>query len=208
MVLRRIFYKMQADNTKGREKEKRLNEKQEMIRKVVTWLREEGMNPEDKTSGRDDASYFARIVTKPGKESPQGQIIGEEGFHVFFPATKIDSVTISELIELKYEDRQAYKSLAAKQEGILRQNRFYFDLQLALLQKNVFFVFEGGVRELKSLEVSKVVFFDGLTKDKFFDTYITVDTAVAIARIKLRQLRDEILPSKAWQTDDDSSDLR
>jgi hypothetical protein len=98
--------------------------------------------------------------------------------------------------------------LAAKQEGILRQNRFYFDLQLALLQKNVFFVFEGGVRELKSLEVSKVVFFDGLTKDKFFDTYITVDTAVAIARIKLRQLRDEILPSKAWQTDDDSSDLR
>jgi hypothetical protein len=41
------------------------------------------------------------------------------------------------------------------------------------------------------------VFFDGLTKDKFFDTYATVDSAIAIARIKLCQFRDEILPSDA-----------
>lgn len=69
-------------------------------------------------------------------------------------------------------------------------------------QKNVFFIFEDNVRRLRTLEVYKGVFFDGLTKDKFFDIYTTVDSAIAIVRIKLGQFRDEILPSKAGRTDD------
>jgi hypothetical protein len=193
---------MQADNTTNGDREKRLAKQRETIAKVINWLREEGMNPEDRTRLHEGANYFARIVTKEGKQTESGEIVGEEGFHVLFPKDKLDSVTISELIALDRESQKSYDSLGATDQGILQQDRFYFDLQLALLQKNVFFVFEDNVRRLRTLEVYKGVFFDGLTKDKFFDTYNTVDSAIAIARIKLGQFREEILPSDAGRTDD------
>jgi hypothetical protein len=189
---------MQADNnTTNSDREKRLAKQRETIARVINWLREEGMNPEDRTRLYEGANYFARIVTKEGKQTESGEIVEKEGFHVLFPKDKLDSVTISELIALDRESQKSYDSLGATDQGILQQNRFYFDLQLALHQKNVFFVFEDNVRRLRTLEVYKGVFFDGLTKDKFFDTYATVDSATAIARIKLGQFRDEILPSDA-----------
>ena len=198
---------MQADDTKNSDRENRLANQRETIGKVINWLREEGMNPEDRTRLNEDAAYFARIVTKEGKKTEGGEIVGEEGFHVLFPKNKLDSITIQEVIALDRDSQKSYDSLAATDQGILQQNRFYFDLQLALHQKNVFFEFEYNVRKLRTLEVYKVVFFDGLTKDKFFDTYTTVESAIAIARIKLGQLRDEILPSKAGRTDD-NKDLK
>jgi hypothetical protein len=194
---------MQADNTINGDKEKRLAKQRETIDKVINWLREEGMNPEDRTRLQEGANYFARIVTKEGKQTESGEIMGEEGFHVLFPKDKLDSVIISELIALDRESQKSYDSLGATDQGMLQQEKFYFDLQLALLQKNVFFVFEDNVRRLRSLEVYKGMFFDGLTKDKFFDTYTTVDSAIAIARIKLGQFREESLPSDAGRTYDD-----
>jgi hypothetical protein len=129
--------------------------------------------------------------------------MGEEGFYVLFPTNKLDSIiTISEVIGLDRKSQKSYASLAVSEDGILKQNRFYFDLQLALLQKNVFFAFKENVRKLQSLEVFKVVFFDGLTKDSFFDGIFTVTSAIAITRIKLGQFRDSILPSNAGRTDD------
>jgi hypothetical protein len=168
------------------------------------------MNPADETHLYEGANYFARIVTREGKPTIEsGEIVGEEAFHVLFPKDKLDSVTISEVIKLDRQTQKSYESLGATDQGILQQNGFYFDLQLALHQKNVFFEFEDNVRKLRTLEVYKVVFFDGLTKDKFFDTYITVDNAVAIARIKLGQFQDEILPSNSGQTEEeDNSDLK
>jgi hypothetical protein len=96
------------------------------------------MNPKDRTRLHEDANYFARIVTKEGKQTKSGEIVGEEGFHVLFPKDKLDSITISELIALERESQKSYDSLGAIDQGILQQNRFYFDLQLALHQKNVF----------------------------------------------------------------------
>ena len=87
--------------------------------------------------------------------------------------------------------------MAAKTNGILEQNRFYFDLELTLLQMNVYFIIKKNIRELQSLEISKVIFFDGLTKDTLFNTINTVRNAIEIARIKTGQLRDSVLSSKA-----------
>jgi hypothetical protein len=78
--------------------------------------------------------------------------------------------------------------------GILEQNRFYFDLELALLQMNVYFVINKNMRELQSLEISKVVSFDGLTKDTLFNTINTVHNSIEISRIKIGQLRDSVYP--------------
>ncbi|HJU35083.1 MAG TPA: DUF2299 family protein [Nitrososphaera sp.] len=210
------YKKMQADNTtnntipKNKDGENRLVRQRETIDKVVNWLREEEMNPEDKTALHEGANYFARILIKKDKlPEGGGEMIGEEeGFHVLFPKDKLDSVTISEVIALDRESQKSYDSLGATDQGILQQNRLYFDLQLALLQKNVSFVFEDNVRRLRTIEVYKRVFFDGLTKDKFFDTYTIIDSAIAIARIKLGQFKDEILLSNKAGNTEDNSDFK
>jgi hypothetical protein len=197
-----------GNNSKDIDEANRHLKQQEMIDKVVKWLREIGYNPEDQTHRYKTTNYYGSIITKEGKLADTGERVSQEGFNVYFTKDKPDSVTILEAITLSRRDQDAYKSLAATHDGILQQNAFYFDLQLALLQKNVMFIMHGGVRELKSLEVFKGIYFDGLTKDRFAETYMTVNTAVQIARIKLRQLRDRILPSQAGQTGDDSGDLK
>lgn len=97
--------------------------------------------------------------------------------------------------------------MAAKTNGILEQKRFYFDLELALLQMNVHFIIKKNMQELQSLEISKVVFFDGLTKDTFFNTINTVRNSIEIARIKIGQLRDSVLSSNVSRTCD-NNDLK
>jgi hypothetical protein len=105
---------------------------------------------------------------------------------------------------LDLQSQKSYASLAAKPNGILEQNRFYFDLELALLQMNVYFIIKKNIRELQSLEISKVVFFDGLTKDTLFNTINTVNNSIEIARIKTCQIRDSVLSSKASLADDNN----
>jgi hypothetical protein len=114
-------------------------------------------------------------------------------------------LSISQIIILDLQSQKSYASLAATPKGILEQNRFYFDLQLALLQMNVYFIIKKNMRELQSLEIYKVVFFDGLTKDTLFNTINTVHNSVEIARIKTGQLRDSVLFSKASRVEDDDN---
>jgi len=53
------------------------------------------------------------------------------------------------------------------------------------------------MRELQSVEVYKVIYFDGLTKNAFFDAIDTVHNSIEIARIKTSQLRDSVLSYEA-----------
>ncbi len=69
---------------------------------------------------------------------------------------------------------------------------------------NVYFVIKKNMRELQSLEISKVVFFDGLTKDTLFNTINIVRNSIEIARIKTGQLRDWISSLKASRADDNN----
>jgi hypothetical protein len=74
---------------------------------------------------------------------------------------------------------------------------------------NVYFTIKKNMRELKSLEIYKVIFFDGLTKDTLFDTINTIHNSIEIARAKTAQLRDLVLPSKASRVEDDNdNDLK
>jgi hypothetical protein len=116
-------------------------------------------------------------------------------------------LSISEIIILDLQGQKSYASLAAKPNRILEQNKFYFDLKHALLQMNVYFIIKKNMRELQSLEIYKVVFFDGLTKDTLFNTINTVHNSIEIARIKTGQLKDSVLSSsKASRIDDDDDD--
>ena len=201
---------MQPDDANNSDKEKQLANQRDTIKKVINWLREEGLEPQEITHLRKDASYYGVVVisNQAEKTAEQKQKQRREAFHILFPIDRLDSLSISEIIILDLESQKSYASLAAKPNGILEQNRFYFDLERALLQMNVNSIIKKNMRELKSLEIYKVIFFDGLTKDTLFDTINTVHNSIEIARIKTGQLRDSVLYSKASRPDDDNNDLK
>ncbi|MDQ3969878.1 MAG: DUF2299 family protein [Thermoproteota archaeon] len=199
---------MQADNGKSSDKQKQLANQRDTIKKVIDWLREEGLEPQEITHLRKDACYYGVVViSSKAERTERGEKQRREAFHILFPVDRLDSLSISEIIILDLQSQKSYASLAAKPNGILEQNRFYFDLELALLQMNVYFIVKKNMRELQSLEISKVVFFDGLTKDTLFNTINTVRNSIEIARIKTGQLQDSVLSSKASRADD-NNDLK
>ena len=195
---------MQADKSKNSDKEKQLANQRDIIKKVIDWLREEGLEPQEITHLRKDACYYGVVISNEAEKTEQREKQRRNAFHILFPTDRLDSLSISEVIILDLQSQKSYASLAAKPNGILEQNRFYFDLELALLQMNVYFIIKKNIRELQSLEISKVVFFDGLTKDTLFNTINTVNNSIEIARIKTCQIRDSVLSSKASRADDNN----
>ena len=144
------------------------------------------------------------VISDQAEKKEQRENQRREAFHILFPIDRLDSLRISQIIIFDLQSQKSYASLAAKTNGILEQKRFYFDLELALLQMNVHFIIEKNMQELQSLEISKVVFFDGLTKDTLFNTINTVNNSIEIARIKTCQIRDSVLSSKASRADDNN----
>jgi hypothetical protein len=195
---------VQAENEKNRDKEKHLANQRDKIWKVIDWLREEGLEPQEITHLRKDACYYGVVISNESEKTEQREKQRREAFHILFPIDKLDSLSISEIFILDLPSQKSYASLADKTNGILEQNRFYFDLELVLLQMNVHFIIKKNMRELQSLEISKVVFFDGLTKNTLFNTINAVRNSIEIARIKTGQLRDSVLSSKASRADDNN----
>ena len=196
---------MEADEGKNSNKEIQLDRQRDAINKVIRWLRQEGLEPQEITHLRKDASYYGVVISSEAEKTEQQERQRREAFHVFFPIDRLDSLSISEIIILDLKSQKSYASLAAKPNGILEQNRFYFDLQLALLQMNVFFTIKKNIQELQSVEIYKVLFFDRLTKDSLFDTINTVHNSIEIARIKTGLLRDEVLLSKPSRAEEDNN---
>jgi hypothetical protein len=196
---------VEADEGKNSNKEIQLDKQRGAIKKVIRWLRQEGLEPQEITHLRKDASYYGVVISSEAEKTEQQERQRREAFHVFFPIDRLDSLSISEIIILDLKSQKSYASLAAKPNGILEQNRFYFDLQLALLQMNVFFTIKKNIQELQSVEIYKVLFFDRLTKDSLFDTINTVHNSIEIARIKTGLLRDEVLLSKSSRAEEDNN---
>ena len=197
---------VQADSSKNSNKEIQLAKQRDAIKKVISWLRQEGLEPQEITHLRKDASYYGVVVSNEAEQIEQQERQRREAFHVFFPIDRLDSLSISEIIILDLQSQKSYASLAAKPNGILEQNRFYFDLKLALLQMNVFFTIKKNIRELQSVEIYKVLFCDGLTKDALFNAINTVRNSIKIARIKTGLLREEVLLSKSSRAEEDNND--
>ncbi|MDQ3836875.1 MAG: DUF2299 family protein [Thermoproteota archaeon] len=194
---------MQTNDGNQTDREKRISYQRETIRKVTDWLREEGLEPQEITHLRKDSSYYGVIISNEEEEkTEQTEKQQRRAFHILFPGDKFDSLRISEIIIFDLQSQKSYSSLGAKTNGIFEQNAFYFDLQRALLHMNVLFVIRKNMRELQSLEIYKVIFFDGLTKNELFDTIDTIHNSIEIARIRTNQLRDSVLSSDGAHTED------
>ncbi len=111
-------------------------------------------------------------------------------------------MTISEIIIFDLQTQKAYSSLAAKTKGILERDKFFSELKLGLLQMNIHFQIKKDSQHLQSVEVSDVLFFDGLTKNSLFNTINKVHNSIEIARIKTGMLRDSVFSSELTVSDE------
>ena len=191
------YIRVQGTNGLENDREKPLDYQRDTIKKVTIWLREEGLEPQEITHLRKDANYYGVVISNETETMEQTDKQRRRAFHILFPTNKLDSLRISEIIIFDLQSQKSYASLAAKANGILQQNKFYFDLESLLLQMKVHFIIKKNLRELQSVEVYKVIYFDGLTKNAVFDAVDTVHNSIEIARIKTSQLRDSIVSNEA-----------
>ncbi|HKH86782.1 MAG TPA: hypothetical protein VKA40_09550, partial [Nitrososphaera sp.] len=63
---------MQADNGKNSDKEKQLGNQRDTIKKVIDWLREEGLEPQEITHLRKDACYYGVVISNEAEKEEQG----------------------------------------------------------------------------------------------------------------------------------------
>jgi hypothetical protein len=187
---------MQVDCGDDSDKEKKLATQLDIIKKVINWLREEGLEPRELTHLRKDARYYGVVISTEVEREDKMEKQRRKAFHILFPIERLDSLRISEIIIFDLRTQKAYSSQAAKTNGILELNMFFTELTLTLLQLNVYFLMKKNMRELQSLEIFKILFFDGLTKDTLFNTINKVHNSIEIARIKTGLLRDSVLSSE------------
>jgi hypothetical protein len=185
------------------DKVRQLANQQEGVRKVLDWLRQEGLEPKEITHLRKDACYYGVVVisNEPENEEQRGKY-RREAFHILFPIDKPDSLTISEIIILDLASQKAYASLATKTNGALEQHRFYSYLERDLLEKNLNFTIKKDIQELKSFEIYRVLSFDQLTKDILFDSISILRNSIETVRTKTDQLRHTVMSYEPSPTHD------
>ena len=94
---------------------------------------------------------------------------------VFQPSTKTDSVTISAALFLPEEK---VKSLRKKQVSI--QQGIFSEVLIKLAPLDVEVTLEGG-KVFQRININHQIFFDGLTKDRLFRAFSTVNRACRLA---------------------------
>jgi hypothetical protein len=76
---------VQADNGKNSDKEKQHANQRDTIKKVIDWLREEGLEPQEITHLRKDACYYGVVISNEAEKEEQGENQRREAFHILFP---------------------------------------------------------------------------------------------------------------------------
>ncbi|MBD0360307.1 MAG: hypothetical protein ICV56_06295 [Nitrososphaeraceae archaeon] len=75
---------MQADDRKNSDKEKQIANQRDTIKKVIDWLREEGLEPQEITHLRKDACYYGVVISNEAEKTEQREKQRRKAFHIFF----------------------------------------------------------------------------------------------------------------------------
>ena len=111
---------VEPDNYKNNEKEKQLAKRRDAIKKVIDWLIEEGLEPQEITHLRKDACYYGVVISDEAEKTDQHEKQRRKVFHIHFPIDRPDSLSISEIFILDLQSQKSYAALADKNERNFR----------------------------------------------------------------------------------------
>jgi hypothetical protein len=72
------------DRNKSSDKENQLANQRNTIKKVIDWLREEGLEPQEITHLRKDACYYGVVILDKAEKQSKEKTIDERLFTFFF----------------------------------------------------------------------------------------------------------------------------
>ncbi len=133
----------------------------EVGKRIEEWLDDEGFSV---WKLADENSRFSFKMTRD--ECPP--------LLVLQPQSKSDSLIVTSDVRLTDEGQEKLLALPKEREFML------FDLKMVLLSTECRCQFMPSSKSWKSIRVSKPVFYDGLTKDRFFETVDVVSRAVSL----------------------------
>jgi hypothetical protein len=90
------------------------------------------------------------------------------------PKGRVDSVQVSGEVRFAYDAQKRIAALPEKERNFL-----LFDLRMVLLATECRFQFTPSPKAWSSIRLSKTVFYDGLTKDRFFEVVDVVSRALS-----------------------------
>jgi len=144
------------------------NIKKEVIVKIQKWLDEESI----KFSVVEEPYSDFRLDIK----NPNQTILSF--------TDKPDSVLFITHVSLTLEDKKAFAALENNEEKF----KILWDLERSLIEINVGYVLLPNQKNLDKVEISKKIYFDGLTKDKFMDIIFALQRGLYLVELMLRQL--------------------
>jgi hypothetical protein len=147
-------------------------QREEIISKIRKWVKEEGYSFETEKS-RENSYYFARYDVGKGLMC-----------HIDIPRDQRDRIHIMFVVGFKEIDVKAFDRLSED-----KQNIFYHNMEVALAQANVRFLFRKPTHQIM---LWKTLFFDGLTKHSFHDSVSSGVSVVNLALAKYVEFTKEI----------------
>ena len=148
---------MSTDNTN--------NNKAEISNKIRQWLQEEGY---DFNPFEDPYNDFCFEIKTPD----------DDVILIGMRKDRKDSITIYARSDLSKLDRQAFSTLHTH-----TKDEFVYAFTSSLLGLNLLFDILPNIEHMEYLQIQKCIFFDGLTKNLFFDTIDRVLAGKDLARI-------------------------
>jgi hypothetical protein len=138
---------------------------------ILDWLKPEGWNIKILNQPN---TYFTCFVSQ-SKDS---------GFFVIIENV-INRVDIMTKIRFSEEDREWYRLNEDK-------HKFWLELKPNLMHMGIMTLVTPDLDNLESVELSKTVYFDGLTQNEFFDAIFAVTDALALCNLIWRKFTDSI----------------
>ncbi len=93
---------------------------------------------------------------------------------VLQPKGRYDSVLVTGNVRFSSEDQKKLSALPEQEKNFL-----LFDLRMVLLSTECRSQFTPSLKSWDSIRLSKTVFYDGLTKDRFFEIVDVVSRAIS-----------------------------
>jgi hypothetical protein len=139
--------------------------------KIINWIKEEGW---DYQIPQDDGNV-ANILIHPNKMTNVNIVVQKS------PPQKIRIITKSTFRDL---DIKAYLRLSddAKQQSLI-------NLEILLIHINLIYnIYPNPPKEIHGVEISRQIYCDGLTRDRFFDSVLAVLRGLRVVQMNYYSL--------------------
>ena len=125
----------------------------EMCNKIMTWLSEEGLY---KDKVHDDNLYFHLAAEYPPRSGRHVNVIQ--------PNNREDMVVVLSTIRLADVHQRALQAMPRKD-----REKFIWNMRYSLLFQDANFQMEPGGTELNTIQFTREIYYDGLTKNKLME---------------------------------------